>query len=291
MKLKFSQINKSYGDKKALVNINMTLGEGVYGLLGPNGAGKSTLMNIIAGNLTADNGIITYEDVDIIKLGKDFRNILGYMPQQQGLYDNFTGFRFLSYIAALKGIEKKQAKQDILEAAKCVNLIDELDKKLKAYSGGMKQRILIAQAILGNPKVLILDEPTAGLDPKERIRIRNLISQIALDKIVILATHVVTDIEYIAKEVILLKKGEMLAKEEPKQLLAPLFHKVFEINTEPSQLMEITKKYRVGNIGTDGDEIIVRIISDTPPKEYVYQSVKPTLEDEYLYVFEDEVEP
>ena len=290
MKLKFSQINKSYGDKKALVNINMTLGEGVYGLLGPNGAGKSTLMNIIAGNLTADNGIITYEDVDIIKLGKDFRNILGYMPQQ-GLYDNFTGFRFLSYIAALKGIEKKQAKQDILEAAKCVNLIDELDKKLKAYSGGMKQRILIAQAILGNPKVLILDEPTAGLDPKERIRIRNLISQIALDKIVILATHVVTDIEYIAKEVILLKKGEMLAKEEPKQLLAPLFHKVFEINTEPSQLMEITKKYRVGNIGTDGDEIIVRIISDTPPKEYVYQSVKPTLEDEYLYVFEDEVEP
>lgn len=289
MELQIRELSKSYGTKKALDAVSINLTQGVYGLLGPNGAGKSTLMNIISGNLTADSGKITYDGVDIRKMGKDFRAILGFMPQQLGLYDSFTGFRFLSYIAALKGMDKKKALDEIYSAASLVNLSDELNKKLGAYSGGMKQRIMIAQAILNDPKVLILDEPTAGLDPKERIRVRNMISEIALNKIVILATHVVSDIEYIGKEVILLKKGKLVKQDTPQNILSGLRGKVFEVYVEPSQVSKIEREFLVSNLTADLEKVAVRIISDHPPVGYSYSEAMPTLEEEYLYVFADEV--
>ena len=211
MKLEIKNLSKTYvkGKPKSLDNLSTEFTSGVYGILGPNGAGKSTLMNIIADNIKADSGEVLYNGENIIKLGKDFRNILGYMPQQQGIYKSFTGRRFLWYMASLKGIPKKEAKERIENVLNLVNLKDHADKKLGAYSGGMKQRILIAQALLNDPEVLLLDEPTAGLDPMERIRIRNFISEIAINKIVIITTHIVSDIQYISKEILLMNKGKL----------------------------------------------------------------------------------
>ncbi len=191
MELKIENLVKDYGQNRALDNFNYTFTEGVYGLLGPNGAGKSTMMNIITDNLAATSGKITFDGEDIKKLGSEYLRQLGFMPQQQNLYPSFSGLRFMYYMAALKGLKKKEADEQIPKLIKMVNLAGHEDKKLGAYSGGMKQRILIAQALLGNPKILIMDEPTAGLDPKERIRIRNIISEVSRDKTVILATHVV----------------------------------------------------------------------------------------------------
>ena len=289
MTLEIQNLTKSYGAKKALDGVSMTLTSGVYGLLGPNGAGKSTLMNIISGNLTADSGVITYDGADIRRMGRDFRAILGFMPQQLSLYDSFTGFRFLSYIAALKGMDAGRAQREIETAAGLVNLSDVLGKRLGSYSGGMKQRIMIAQAILNDPKVLILDEPTAGLDPKERIRVRNMISEIAMNKIVILATHVVPDIEYIGKEVILLKKGHLVKQDTPQNILASLTGKVFEVYVEQPQVAAVEREYMVSNITAGVDRIAVRVISDREPTEYEHREVMPSLEEEYLYVFADEV--
>ena len=285
MELKISNLSKSYGDKKALDQVDITLTEGIYGLLGPNGAGKSTLMNIITGNLSPECGAVYYNGVDTRTMGKAFRSVLGFMPQHQGLYDNFTGFRFLSYITALKGMDAGHATEEIEKVAILVNLSDELGKKLGAYSGGMKQRILIAQAILNEPQVLIFDEPTAGLDPKERIRVRNLIAEIALKKIVIIATHVVSDVEYIAKKVILLKKGKVLAKGTPSELLHPLKGKVFEIRTTPDNLRILEESFRVSSITPSEDKIIVRLLADTPPAAYDFEEAIPNLEDKYLYEF------
>ena len=198
MELCLSGIKKSYNNGKtyAVDGVTATFTPGVYGLLGPNGAGKSTLMNIITQNLKTNSGTVTLDGVPIDHMGADYRSLLGYMPQQQTLYDDFTGERFLWYMAALKGLDKKQAKEAVSRTLDVVNLREERYKKLKSYSGGMKQRVLIAQALLNDPKLLIMDEPTAGLDPKERIRIRNFISEVSKDKIVLLSTHVVSDVEW-----------------------------------------------------------------------------------------------
>ena len=202
-------ITKQYGNKTALNNISLTLKDGIYGLLGPNGAGKSTLMNIITGNLKPTAGIVRFNGENIYEIGKKYRAVLGYAPQQQGLYDAFTGREFLSYMATLKCIPKGEMKSEIERTLAAVNLTDAAKKPIGAYSGGMKQRILIAQAILGKPKILVLDEPTAGLDPKERVRIREKIKELSGDKIIIVSTHVVSDIQSIADEIILLKEGEI----------------------------------------------------------------------------------
>lgn len=288
MTLEIKNVSKSYdrGKKLALKDFSAQLTSGVYGFLGPNGAGKSTLMNIISDNLAADKGEVQFNGQNIRRMGKAFRDILGYMPQQQGLYDDFTGRRFLWYMAAVKGIKKHRAKERIGELLELVNLKDNANKKLGGYSGGMKQRLLIAQALLNDPKVLILDEPTAGLDPKERIRIRNFISAIAADKIVLLATHVVSDVEFIAKEVMLIKAGELIAKDTTANLLHSMQGKVFEVYTQAGKLPEMQVKYRISNLTQEPDGICVRIVGDERPREGRVIDAKPNLEDLYLYQFD-----
>lgn len=288
MELKINNINKTYkkGAVKALDNFSVTLTPGVYGLLGPNGAGKSTLMNIITDNLNADSGEVLYDGESTKRLGKDFRSVLGYMPQQQGLYDDFTLNRFLWYMAALKGLKRKEAKEKIAKLLETVNLTDSAHKKLGAFSGGMKQRALIAQALLNEPKILILDEPTAGLDPKERIRIRNFISEIAENKIVLISTHVVSDIEFIAKEVILLKEGRLLSRDTCENLTESIKEKVWEIEITDENLAYFQGKYRVSNLYRKDGKIILRTVTDKLPPGYTAVKASPTLEDLYLYAFE-----
>lgn len=208
--LELCDVTKKYREVTALEHVSLTLQYGIYGLLGPNGAGKSTMMNLITGTLRPDGGNIRWNGTDIRSLGAGYRSVLGYAPQQQGLYDTFTGRRFLSYMAALKGMSKKELPEELARVLAYVNLEAAADRPIGTYSGGMKQRILIAQAIMGNPKLIVLDEPTAGLDPKERVRIRERIKDLAGDKVILVSTHVVSDIEPIASEVLLLKSGKLV---------------------------------------------------------------------------------
>lgn len=208
--LELCNISKKYNEKIALKDVSLKLDNGIYGLLGPNGAGKSTLMNIITGNLEPTEGTIKWDGKEVKELGSNYRSLLGYAPQQQGMYETFSGRRFLSYIATLKGISKSSMEDEINRVLLYVNMVGKSNQKIGTYSGGMKQRILIAQAIIGNPKLVILDEPTAGLDPKERVRIRERIAELSKDKIILVSTHVVSDIESIAKKIILIKTGKII---------------------------------------------------------------------------------
>ena len=216
MELKLEHISKEYKNTTALDDFSMTFSEGIYGLLGPNGAGKSTLMKLITIKPTA--GEIYLDGTDIHTLKREYQRLIGYMPQQQAIYPFYTGRMFLAYMGLLKGVEKKVLNDEIEKYASKVNLLDVLDRKVGTYSGGMKQRLLIAQAFLGDSKIIIFDEPTAGLDPKERIHVRNLIHDNSAGKIILIATHVVQDIEDIASQIMLLKKGVLIEMAAPEIL-------------------------------------------------------------------------
>lgn len=285
MELKVNDVSKTYGNKKAaLGHVSMTFTPGIYGLLGPNGAGKSTLMNIITDNIKSDSGSVLYNGAEIRAMKGAYRAKLGYMPQQQVLYDNFTGEEFLWYMAALKGIEKRSCKSRIHELLDMVNLYTEKDKKIGSFSGGMKQRILIAQAMLNDPEILIMDEPTAGLDPSERIRIRNFLSTISENKIIILATHIVSDIEFIAKEIILLREGEVAGAGEPQKLLEEISGKVYEVEVGMDEEY-VCEGAKIANIRMGAGEKVYRVVQDAEPEGHRFQHVKAGLEELYLYYF------
>jgi ABC-type multidrug transport system ATPase subunit len=286
MELTISSVSKRYGPKLALKDFSAEMKQGVYGILGPNGAGKTTLMNIITDNIAPSAGAVLYNGADIRKLGKDFRSILGYMPQQQGIYNNFTAKRFLWYMAALKGLKRREAKERIDYLLELVNLKDSAHRKLGGFSGGMKQRVLLAQALLNDPKLLVLDEPTAGLDPRERIKIRNFISTIAFDKIVLLATHVVPDIEYIATEVILLSHGETVCRKPPVEILDGMRGKVFEVLCREEDVPALTSACKVSNITKEKSGVCMRVVGE-PPKGFDCAPVKPNLEDVYLHLLDE----
>ena len=217
--IEIKNLRKTYGKKVALKSFSYTFEDGIYGMLGANGAGKSTLMNLLTDNVKRDSGEILYDGKEILKMGGSYLEKVGYMPQQQGFYESFSARMFLVYMAELKGLRKKEAKKQIENLLEIVHLSHVADKKIGGFSGGMKQRVLLAQALLGNPKLLILDEPTAGLDPKERVNLRNYIHQLSQNKIILLATHVVSDVESIADRILIMKAGELVADDTPEHLV------------------------------------------------------------------------
>lgn len=291
MKLTISNVSKSYGKNLALDGFSLTLEPGIYALLGPNGSGKSTLMNIITDNLKSDSGEISYTDDEgntenILKMGVRFREKLGFMPQYPGLYPNFTVEKFMWYMASLKGLDKNTAKREIASVLEAMELDDIPRRRLGALSGGMKQRLTLASAVLGSPEILILDEPTAGLDPKQRIAIRNYISKIALHKIVMIATHVVSDVEFIAKEIVLIKKGVIVDKAPAAALTKKIEGKVWSILCSEADVGMLQSKFKVMGISRDEKTglVLLRALSDITPNENAL-NVSPTLEDYYLSVF------
>lgn len=286
LELTIENISKNYDAKLALKGFSATLTPGVYGLLGPNGSGKTTLMRIVVDILPPSSGRVLLNGHDIKTMGNSYRDILGYLPQNLGVYKNFTAERFLMYIAALKGLDRKETPEKVVEMLELVNLKDVAKKKLGSFSGGMKQRVGIAQALLNDPKILVLDEPTAGLDPKERIRFRNLISKISKDKIVLLSTHIVSDIEYAAKEVMLIKKGRLILKDRPNNILKNLEKQVWSANVSENELLNLQQNYKVGNITRTMDGIEIRIVSDKKPLPNAKEEI-PRFEDVYLYYFDD----
>ena len=283
MQLELIDLTKRYGDFVALDHMNITFTAGIYGILGANGAGKSTMMNLLTDNISRSDGKILFDGTDILKMGKDFRKVLGYMPQQQGFYEQMTAYSFLFYMAELKGIPKKQAKADIDKLPEITNLTDVKHKKMGGFSGGMKQRVLLSQALLGDPQVVLLDEPTAGLDPKERIRIRNFISSLSRNKIILLATHIVSDIESISDKIILMKKGNLVDVGTPIELINSVLGKVKELPCPADKLDEMQSKYKVGNVFQRNNETWVRVIGDDLPDGGRTVTEHLTLEDVYLY--------
>lgn len=280
MLLEIKSVSKSYGKNKVLDNFSLKLTNGVYGLLGPNGAGKSTLISIITGLIFPDSGNVKYTDSENNILG----NTLGFLPQYQSFYGNFTAEEMLLYMMCLKDFNTQNPKKYVLELLEQVNLQDSCRKKIRTFSGGMKQRLGIAQALIGNPNVIIFDEPTAGLDPKERIRFRNIISSLGKDKIVILSTHIVTDVAYIAKEIILIDKGKLIYAETQNKIIQKVIGKVWSYKCNENDVISIMNNYRVSNVLADEEGFILRIISDEKPFETAV-SAAPNLDDVCLYCF------
>lgn len=286
MELKINGVTKRYKDKVAVNNFSVTLSNGVYGLLGPNGSGKTTLMRIIADVVKATEGTVYVNGKNKDILDEEYRDLLGYLPQDIGFYKTFTAEKFLYYIAALKGIEKKEAKEKVDKLLRFVNLEKDRKRKVRGFSGGMRQRLGIAQALLNDPKILILDEPTAGLDPNERIRFKNLIGSISRDKIIILSTHIVSDIEFLANQIIIMKNGQLVDNDEPSKLIDYIRGKVWSLQIEESELSEISYKYKVANTWRDKGSVFVRIVSDAKPPKGAKEE-EPNLEDMFLYHFNE----
>lgn len=288
MELQLQNLSKHYSAKCAVDNVSINLLPGVYGLLGANGAGKTTLMRMICGILKPTSGNIFLNGKNIQGLGEQYYTHLGYMPQDFGFYPDFTAREFLLYMSAVKGLNKKKAKERIEKLLHMVNLHDMADKKIKSYSGGMKQRLGIAQAELNNPTILILDEPTAGLDPKERVRFRNIISDFAKEKIVILSTHIVSDVSYIADTILIMKQGRFLLQEPMISIADNMKGKVWEILIDNSDVTNYSRRFLIINLHHENKMVRLRIVHETCPAKGAY-TVEPNLEDLFLYHFSEEV--
>ena len=284
MELTINDLSKEYGRKKAVNHFSAKLTNGVYGLIGANGAGKTTLMRMICDVQTETKGAIFFNGKNIHDLGEKYRNILGYLPQNFGYYPNFTAYKFLMYISAIKGLPPKKAHNRTMELLQVVDLLTQKNEKIKTFSGGMKQRLGIAQALLNDPRILILDEPTAGLDPKERVRFRNLISSLAENRIVILSTHIVSDVEYIANEILIMKNGELIQHGSPEEILKPIEKCVWECDVSRKEAEELELNYVTANLKHNNGAERLRIISQEAPCRTAW-NVDPTLEDLYLYYF------
>ena len=287
MELRLDRLTKQYKQKLAVDRIDLELKCGVYGLLGANGAGKTTLMRMICDIQEPTSGEIFCNGQNIREMGEEYRDRLGYLPQNFGYYPEFTAYKFLLYIASLKGLGKEQAAVRAQYLLEMVGLADQKKQKIKTFSGGMKQRLGIAQAMLNEPEILILDEPTAGLDPKERVRFRNLISSFSKDKIVLLSTHIVSDVEYIADEILVMKEGRLIHRGAPEVVTQEAKGLVWECKVESKDTERYIEQYNVGNLKNVGDKTTLRVISDTCPCEGAVEA-EPTLEDLYLYYFSEE---
>lgn len=285
MELQVEHLCKSYRKKEALKDVNFKLEQGVYGLLGENGAGKSTLMRILTTVDFPSSGSVLYKGKNITKMDEDYRDLIGYMPQDYSVYPGFTATDFLNYMGTLKGIPKDKLKAKIPEVLEFVNLSDVANKKVRAFSGGMKRRIGIAQAILNDPEILILDEPTAGLDPKERIRFSNILSNMAKEKIILLSTHIVSDIEAIASQLIIINNGEITEIGNIDTMVEGVAGKVWEATVTQDRMNDVNKERAVIHIKQAGKEVQVRFVGEAL-LDIPCRSVIPTLEDYYIYVNE-----
>ncbi|HET9588916.1 MAG TPA: ABC transporter ATP-binding protein [Anaerolineales bacterium] len=276
-------VGKQYNNRHwGLRDFTLELGPGVLGLLGPNGAGKSTLMRILATITKATTGSVTWNGKDIARSPDDLRAVLGYLPQDFGIYPNLSAVEFLEYMAAIKGLDSKTAKRRIEELLQVVNLVEAARRALGGYSGGMKQRVGIAQALLNDPQLLIVDEPTVGLDPEERVRFRNLLSDLSGERIVILSTHIVSDVEATATHIVLIDQGKLLRESSPEDLLKELENKVWEWTVTSDELVALKQRHIVSGTIRRSDGVQVRVVSGARP-EASAQNVSPNLEDAYLY--------
>ncbi|WP_286080781.1 ABC transporter ATP-binding protein [Parablautia intestinalis] len=284
MELNISHLTKEFKGAAAVDDVSYTLRAGVYGLLGVNGAGKTTLMRMLCTLIKPDKGCITWDGKDIFELDGQYRKLLGYLPQDFGYYPDFTVQDYLMYVGSIKGMRPATAKQRTARLIKQVGLEKEKKKKMKKLSGGMKRRVGIAQAVLNNPSILILDEPTAGLDPNERIRFRNLISELARERLVLLSTHIVSDVEYIANEILLMKDGKICVAGTPKELLAPMRGQVWSMDVSKNKTGACRRAYKVANVKTTPEGINLRILSAQRPSENALPQ-EPALEDVFLHYF------
>ncbi|MGL5348772.1 MAG: ABC transporter ATP-binding protein [Peptostreptococcaceae bacterium] len=291
MELIIKNISKKFKDKVAVGNFSVTLDSGVYGLLGPNGSGKTTLMRILADVSEPSSGEILVNGDSKNKLGADYRDLIGYVPQHIGFYKNFTAEKFLYYVCALKGIDKSIERSKVDELLKFVNLEKDRKRKIGKFSGGMKQRLGIAQALLNDPKILILDEPTAGLDPNERIRFKNLVSKLSKDKIIIFSTHIVSDIEFIANEILVMKDGKLVEKSSLEDILDSVRGKVYTLNISEIDLEDIQSEFKISSMVRSNNGISVRVVGDNnlSVKAFEYVEETPNLEDVFLYYFNEKV--
>ncbi len=283
--LEVRDLSKAYGDLYAVDHVSLTLEKGVYGILGANGAGKSTFLNLLTDNLKRTTGEILYDGTEILKMGAAFRKEIGYTPQLQGMYEDFTAGQFMRYIGALKGMRGRSCRKQTGELLELVGLAKHAHRRLGTFSGGMKQRVLLAAAMLDDPGILILDEPTAGLDPEERIRLRNHIAALSKDRIVLLATHVVSDIECIAEKVILMKHGKVIRFASPLELMTELEGKVGEFHGSFEEVQKWKEIYPKGEVIRRSTGYVLRVAAEELPEEFVRVN-DLTLEDVYLFYAE-----
>lgn len=283
--LEIKNLNKKYGDLTVLQNINLTLENGIYGLLAPNGAGKTTFMKILATLSIPNAGQVLWNGEDIFKLDYQYRNILGFLPQDFGYYRDYSPKKYLEYLAVLKGLKKEQIARQVPKWLKVVGLEDVVNKKMKKFSGGMIQRVGIAQALLNDPKILILDEPTAGLDPKERVRFRNVLSELSKDKIIILSTHIVSDVESVANKIIMLKDGNIFCNDKIADITKMLDGKIYEAEVDEAGYSDLKESHQILTLRQTGGGTYVRFVCETG-NSFIGAKSEAVLEDVFLYLYQ-----